>query len=251
MFTHITHKRLLVLLLIGISGSGLLGCGAQKFQTATAVGTTDQSSTSTAGKAAVNCSHDVDNLEDLSIRMRLFQDGSGTVRNDLVRIKFDRFPESFTNNDDAAIQVWTRTVDTNGNWGTYHKLSFYLEKYSSGGVMRTPYKYTDITWKGLKEIAATFGMSSSLTAPEFFGGVVLLVELNDTSGVSKVITVKTYDDKASSPETTALIPTFLANPREYAKSHSAALQALHPLQALYNTAYTEDQFQYEANQFCF
>jgi hypothetical protein len=243
-------KEIQILTLAILAFVALSGCGAQKFQTNNGgiiTGNTNLSSTS-PNAAAAKCSHDVDNLSDLSIRLKVFEDPSSGVRNDLIRVKFDRFPTYFTNDSDA-IQLWTRTVDSAGNWGPWHKVAFYVERYNSSGILRTPYKYTDITWGQLKQIADYFGMGTSLSAPEMFGSVVLLAQLDDAS-VSKVLDVKIYAG-SNSPDTLALIPQFAANPKEYAKNHPSVLQALHPLQALASANYTEEQYAYEANQFCF
>lgn len=226
----------------------LVGCGAQKNSSSDVTsGSTSLSSTSTL--ASARCSHDIDNLTDISIRLRIYEDGtSGQTRNDLIRVKFDRFPSQFSNSDTSAVQLWTRTIDSVGNWGTWIRVPFYVERYTAAGVSRTPYTYTDLTWAQLKQLGSYFGVSNS-TGQELFQSLVFLAQLPDVS-ISKVLTVKTYMT-STQPETSALIPQFKANPKEYAKDKPQALVNMHPLGYLWNNSYTEEQYQYEANQFCF
>ena len=225
----------------------LFGCGASKLQT-NAGGLISGStiSSSTSGSIA-KCSHDLDNLSDLSIRLKVYEDSSGTARGDLIRLKFDRIPTSFSATGDNAFELWSRTADSGGSWGAWHKVSFYIES-TGAKVTRAPYLYSDLTWTQMQQLATYFGMTGA-DASTFFASVQIIAQLTDTT-VSKVLTAKLYMT-SSSPETTALIPTFPANPNNYAQNHPAVLQALHPLQALANSKYSEDQYLYEANQFCF
>jgi hypothetical protein len=225
----------------------LSGCGAQKFQTNSGGLTSGSSTLGSTSAAAAKCSHDIDNLANLSTRLKVYEDGTSGIRNDLIRVKFNRFPTEFTNATDA-VKLWTRTVDGNGTWGAWHTVSFYVERYTTNGIVRSPYKYSDLTWAQMQQLGSFFGVPAT-TASEFLNSVVLLAELGDLN-VAKVLTTKVYMS-ATSPEVTTLIPQFKANPREYAKDHPQALLDLHPLAYLWNNNYTEDQYAYEANQFCF
>lgn len=223
----------------------LAGCGASKSQSA-ASGSSEQSSTS-ANSALTKCSIDTDNRSNLGIRMKVYEDGSTGVRNDLIRVKFHKFPTEFTGDGDA-IKLWTRTVDNAGNFGPWHTVPFMVERYTTAGLQRSPYKYSDLTWAQMKQLGSYFSISAS-TANEFMNSVVLIAELPDVN-MSKAMTAVTYM-ASSSPEVTALIPQFAANPRVYAKDHPQALLDIHPLAYLWNNNYSDAQYAYEANQFCF
>lgn len=233
---------------VGLLGSlavlFLSGCGASKSQTA-ASGSSEQSSTSTS--ALAKCSIDTSNKSNLGVRMKVYEDGTSGVRNDLIRVKFTKFPTEFTNASDG-LQLWTRTVDNAGNFGPWHKVSFLVERYTTAGLQRAPYTYSDLSWAQMQQLGSYFGVAAS-SASEFLNSVVLIAQLPDVN-MSKAMTAVAYMT-GSSAEVTALIPQFAANPRVYAKDHPQALLDIHPLAYLWNNNYSDAQYAYEANQFCF
>ena len=178
----------------------------------------------------------------------VYSDANGS-RADLIRVKFDRFPTTMSDADTNAIELWTRTIDSAGNWGTWHQVSFYVELYtSSAAVTRSTYLYNDLTWAQLKQFATNWGVSYTNSA-DLMGHLTLLAQLSDTT-LSKTLTAKIYET-SDSPEVTALIPSFQANPTTYAADHPSALYAYHPLQSMTGSNVSDQQYVYEASQFCF
>ena len=231
------------------------GCGAKT----TDNGGTSASSVNLSAGAALGttsiptgqaiCGQDVANLTDLGIHLKTHQDSSGILRSDLIVIKFDRIPSQLSDNSDSAFEVWTRTVDSMGNYGTYQQMSFFLETASGGAS--TPYSYTDLTWSQMQQIATYFGMTIT-TASQFFAQINVVAQVTDISTSTKLITPKVYDALSSySPQVTAIAPMYAANPNEFAQSNVAAVQALHPLQSQKSQSYSTAQFQTLSNQFCF
>jgi len=135
------------------------GCGSSNFTSPSGSSSTILSSTSSA---ITSCSHDVSNQSNLSTRLMVYSDANGS-RADLIRMKFDRFPTTFSNSDSDALELWTRTIDSNGNWGTWKQVSFYVELYtSSAAVTRSSYLYNDLTCHSFDNSPAT-GASATRT----------------------------------------------------------------------------------------
>ena len=226
------------------------GCGATKSGGgASPSGASSLASTASAVPAGqAICGQDVANLSDLGINLKVFQDSAGTFHKDLVVIKFDRIPSQLSGNANSAFEIWSRTIDSSGNYGAYQQLSFYLQ--TTSGVS-TPYAYTDLTWSQMQQIATYFGITVT-TAGQFFTTINVVAQLTDLSSGTKIITPKVYDASSSySPEVTALVPMYAANPNEFNQTNAAAAQALHPLQSIKAQALSTSQFQNATNQFCF
>ncbi len=182
------------------------------------------------------------------MKLKVFEDSMNGLRTDWIRVRFERFPSEFSNDNSSALQLWSRTIDSSGNWGAWYKVPFKIEYYTTMSVSVTSVSYTDLTWAQMIQIADSFGIARA-NAQQAIASMVLRAELPDTSA-SKILTVKLYMS-GSSPEVTSLLPPFKANPREYAKDRPVALQNLHPLLSLTNANLSESQYQTSANQFCF
>lgn len=201
------------------------------------------------GAALGKCSIDMSNQSDFGMKLQAYEALGSGLRSDLIRIQFIRFPSEFSSSDASAIQLWTRTIDQSGNWGAWQNVRFYFEHRSANGQTRmTPYSYQDITWKDLKQVALSFGLTVS-SASDFFRQIQLVAQLDSNA---KTITAALYQNGQNQAKyITALAPIFDANPISYQQNHPKALVDLHPLQNLMNTNFTNSQFEFELNKFCF
>lgn len=204
-----------------------------------------------AGSAVGKCSIDMSNQPDFGMKLQAYESASEGLRSDLIRIKFIRVPNSFSDSDASSLQLWTRTIDRNGNWGSWQNIRFYFEfKNANGQVFTTPYAYQDMTWRDMKLVASSFGLNVS-DASNFFSQIQLVVQL-DINSNAKTITAALYPNGGNtSQHITALAPIFDANPKNYQANQPQALVALHPLQNLLNTSFSNSQFEFEMNKFCF
>lgn len=231
--------------------AGLVGCGASKEAINNGSNLPSGPGLSGNTQALAKCSIDMDNHADFGMKLQAVDDGQFGLRSDLVRVRFIRIPSDFADNDQNALQLWTRTIDSSNNWGQWKTLRFYVEYRNSQGQMaRTPYTYQDATWGTLKQIALSFGVTTT-SASDFFGKFQLVAQL-DAQGIAKTITAALYPENSNDVlDITALAPIFDASPTSYATTHPQALVDLHPLQALGGMSYSKEQFEFEAEKFCF
>jgi len=227
----------------------LSSCGSSK--NAISSDTNNSTANLPNGAAVGKCSIDMTNQPDFGMKLQAYESEASGLRSDLIRIQFIRFPSEFSSSDASAIQLWTRTIDRFGNWGNWQNVRFYFEHRSANGKTRmTPYSYQDITWKDLKQVALAFGLNVS-SATEFFRQIQLVAQL-DVNSNAKTITAALYQNgQNQAKHITALAPIFDANPKNYQQNQPQALAVLHPLQSLINTSFTNSQFEFEINKFCF
>jgi len=204
-----------------------------------------------AGTAVGKCSADMSNQADFGMKLQAYEHETQGLRSDLVRIKFIRFPRNFSSSEASALQLWTRTIDRAGNWGSWQNIRFYFEYTNENGqTLTTPFAYQDITWRDLKKVASSFGLSVT-NANSFFNQINLVAQL-DINMNAKTITAALYQNGGQNAQhITGLAPIFDANPKTYQQNRPHALVALHPLQSLMNTNFKNEQFEFEINKFCF
>lgn len=227
----------------------LSSCGHSKQSVGTGSSVTNNLA---QGASVAKCSIDMSNKSDFGMKLQAYESSSHGVRSDLIRIQFIRFPSDFSNSDASAVQLWTRTIDTAGNWGSWHNVRFYIEfRRRDGQILTSPHAYQDITWKDLKLVASSFGLDSS-DARSFFSQIQLVAQL-DINNDAKIITAALYQggQQQATNSITALAPIFDANPKTYQQSKPQALYDLHPLQSLTNSNFTNSQYEFEINKFCF
>ncbi len=203
-------------------------------------------------QAKGKCSIDMSNNNNLGFKLKAYESTTEGLRSDLLRTQYIRFPSDFAADLNNSLVLWTRTIDSAGNWGQWQQVSFYIEHLGQGGG-KSPYSYNEFTFQQMQDYGKVFNMTIT-SASQFFSSFQIVAQL-DAQGNSKIITSKIYynqsTDQNSGPEATALAPLFDANPISYKGSHPESLYNLHPLQSLIGYSYTNSQFEYELNRYCF
>lgn len=243
-------NQIQILVLAGIAGLSLIGCGAQTVSKQ--AGSTDYASTAVqmySGQAIARCSHDVANFPNLGVRLMSTELQHNQGSSFYYRLQFDRFLDGF-NSANQAIEIWSTSVDSQGNRRPPQRVSFQIERKLNGAFQRvSPYTYNDLTFADMQSIGSVNQIASS-TGREFLGATNLLIFPDSQA---QILTVAIYqnDGGAASAQVELLIPQFYANPTEYAGTHPAALQQLHPLRDMAGGTWTPAQYENEANRFCF
>lgn len=243
------NKKILVAALVLITGFGFVGCGPQKVQSGAApVGsqTVDPS-----GKPLATCSHDVANISDLSVRSQTYQVG-GIENSNWIRVKFDRFPSTFTDQN-AAIIMWTKTMDISGNSLTPVQAPFFLEVPNGVGQFKQiSQEMTSLSWSQLSAYATQNGISTS-SAQTTLASITFVVKLDGAALSANILTATLYLSSSNTPSrwVESLIPKFYANPVDYNVSHATYMQNLHPLKYMLGGSWTTAQYLSEDQRFCF
>jgi hypothetical protein len=198
------------------------------------------------------CSVDMSQDPEFGIKLKTYEGLNQNPSVELIQIQFLRIPSVFGQSDDHALQLWTRTVTSAGQWGSWQNLRFFILYSASGQTRVTPHSYKDLTWKDLKAIASSFGVPVQ-NPSQFFHQFHLLAEM-DARGDGKIITPTLYAGSQKtdiSHHITALAPVFDANPNRYQLTHPQVLMALHPLKSFLGYGFTKSQYEFEINRFCF
>ena len=254
----ISQHNALTLLLIGVVlASGLIGCGPKTISSNNTSGQFSFASTSTTTSTTnsgvmASCSHDIDNKANISLRAMAVTNGS-TLDATKVRVKFDRFPTTFSNSSVSTLRFYPFTYNTSAVSSAASQLNFSME-VKSGGSFMSIYNGSLISEVSSSQLVAAANAAgvAGTTASEVLAYVNFNLMIDDTS--SDMITAVTYEGTSSgyTDRIDILKPRFLANPSEYAGTgRPAVLQGLHPLQYMINGGWTNDQFKTESDRYCF
>lgn len=235
-------------LVLGTAASFMVGCGPSKSTNETSLASSAvPASVLNSNKTLAYCSQAASTEGDIDATLTAYFDAYGTPNARYVRLKFRTMPAAFSSqNWDMRLYAYTGASATlTSVWG-------YPEKVTNGSlqVIDANKKYTWLNFTESQQIANASGVNSS-SPQSIFNAIDLLIDLKDTSGALKVLRIYMIaTDGSTARRVDILIPSFSADPAEYAADHSSALQALHPLKSEAGSGLTAAQYQSLSNAFC-
>lgn len=251
--SHRVLKITLVVMAIGL----LSACGATKSFNP---GEAEQSSTTTATASKALCSKNVD-LGDAKFQVSAYYDSFGQYFPNKFRVKLATVPSDWKSQDyDMVVRLMAAASDGTLTQGSSLRYSF--DQRTSNGYQDispgTTYPIMNVSQEafGIAQFLGYTGTVADFQPQSLFNAVHLVVHSADTTGAFQVLRVE-FRAKVSGGTgpvvkyIDTLLPVFHADPKEYAKTHAATLQALHPLKDLAGQNFTQDQYKVFADQFCF
>lgn len=202
-----------------------------------------ETGTSTATRPLANCNK----VQSSSVTLNIM---TYPGRFDLLQGKLTSMTETFLNKTDY-IRFFRWKTDANGAKSldtTAIKVRLHAE---GSGQQLTQYE-DFLRWDQVSAYAASISVTS---AADFYSRVRLLMDIRDPNADYDALTMVYYDGSNQIlNQTDILIPTFTANPNDYAVEPSGAarpsiLRNLHPFAAI--TGQTANYYQTQANAFCF
>lgn len=263
----------------------LAGCGASK----TSSGGFDEASTGdgdgdSSSDAIATCSKDVVNLSDFQVRAMVYTDAYGATRSNYINIKIVKAPAEFkTSNWKLNMYRWgavgtgVTTIQDPEDRLTYQfhraiQTPRFPEILPAGSTEYYRFSGQQILGNG-SDIAGLvpyanqytgFPTIDGATATSFFNGVVLRVDLRDSTNTFSAVRLVLRDQSGNDMRTLdILIPAFKADPNKYNSEswtvagtevprHPVALQNIHPLRNYVGQTDVAQAFYYEASRaFCF
>jgi hypothetical protein len=204
---------------------------------------------------------------DISVQVQRYKDQTGTVRDDLMRLKFVTAPSAQWMSENWDLEIYRWIASPSGSNLDTTNLSFQFErKVGSNAQLVSPNQYIFFDWTDLRNMTtfvnseesspafANFPTDVSDASPiAFFNEMNLLINTRDTTNSYQVMRVvlRNGTTKQSVREIEVLIPAFAADPARYAADtrHPLVLQDLHPLKG--QSGYTQLQFQALGHASCF
>ena len=201
---------------------------------------------------------------DISVQVQRYKDQNGTVRDDLMRVKFVTAPSAqwIAQNWDLEIYRWMASP-TGSNLDSTNLRFQFERKVGSNAQLVSPNQYIFFKWTDFENMTTfvnsspafkSFPTSVSDVSPiAFFNEMNLLVNTRDDSNSYHVmrLVLRNGTTGQSVREIEVLIPAFAADPARYAADtrHPLVLQDLHPLKG--QSGYTQLQFQALGHASCF
>ncbi|AZZ36245.1 hypothetical protein CIK05_05385 [Bdellovibrio sp. qaytius] len=213
----------------------LSSCGSSKSSQATTTTVVQSSTVANAGtKVVTSCQKAVGT--DMSANISAVKNSSGTINNNLVKIKFNRLAS---------------TLIAAGN-----TIRFFKWKVSGNQA------YMDQTPLNISRYVLSTGTVDQATATSITASTVTTsqgyhIELNDDAGVYQVLKAVVYSSAgAIVSQQNILIPQFLGNPADYAYNSDGSARAqilrdLHPLATTDVTDWTATQYSNYYSATCF
>jgi len=248
-----------VSLLICFSFLALSGCGAKS----TPESSTELASTTTAtsNKPSAQCNRGA--KDDVEFRLMAYTDQYNNRNNSMIRLKFVQVPNEYiTEGYDIHIRKWTasstgvvRPADNEAP--QYVNVRFDLK---ANGIYNVASNWSynqncstcpTLEWTNMELIAKAKGQTFT-DANTFFSNYTLLLDLEDSAGDWKALQINFVNSAGVAVRSiNTLIPTFDANPADYATNHPTVLQSIHPFMTMLNQGWTSTQFQTGASRYCF
>jgi len=263
----------------------LSACGASKttsggFDSAS----TDGGTTDDSGDAIATCSKDVLNLSDFQVRAMVYTDAYGATRSNYINIKIVKAPAAFKDSNWklqmfrwGAVGSGVTTIQDPEDRLTYQfQRAIQSPRFPSilpeGSTEYYRFSGAQILGNG-SDVAGLvpyanqytgFPTIDGSTASNFFNGVVLRVDLRDSSNTFSAIRLVLRDQSGTDMRTLdILVPSFKADPNKYNAEtwtvagssvlrHPVSLQNIHPLKNYTGQSNIAQSFYYEAARaFCF
>jgi hypothetical protein len=210
------------------------------------VPSSDKSATSNSSenKAVAKCSKDNLNQSDSSMRLMIYEDTQG-IRPDFVRAKIDSLPSKWLENSKNKIQFYKHKFSTTTQTFTSSEVLSFRVEYFDGQKFQllSAQPFNEISFEKISELVQNDHQND-------IQNVVFLIDTKDPAGEAKTMTLALYESSGGAAflQLTALIPTFYANPKDYADSKPAALAKYHPLNHLIGQGV---DFESLSQSFCF
>lgn len=255
----LTYNRTLKAALI-ISALVLLSaCGAQKSFNPS--DSNDQSSTAPNASKAV-CSQNIVS-DGAKIQVMAYYDSYKQYYPNKYRVKLASIPADWKANDyDLTLRLVA--VSSTGVVSTGATVPFTFDyRYGNSYVsINTQYPVVGASTEILSiakylNITPTTTTYANFDLQAFFNTAHIVGTSNDTAGAYQILRLEfraptTAGNGAVVKYYDTLLPVFTADPNEYAKTHHATLQALHPLKSYVGqSGFTQDQYKAFTDAYCF
>ena len=241
-------KLLTTMFLLGIAAV-MTACGSRN--SATAIGTSDLSSTSTSQYNVASCNQKTSS--GIAASLKTYTSNGSTDFN-YVWVRMTTLPNGFAaGTSNITFFKWM----ANSSGSTYldsTRLSFVMVDSQTGQYLISNW-VTSLSWSDVSTTAQGLGIYDAQT---FFNRMNILVYLNDPSAQYDVLKIASYSTSSTSVQSQMdiLLPPFSANPNAYAtesdgSTRASVLQALHPFASYKSSGYSDSQFVSMAQSYCF
>jgi hypothetical protein len=223
-----TNIRILLTLgfLVALSACGPANTKAQSSDLGS-TGTTTTTTSTTSNKVIATCNRASSSSTSYKIAAQM---SGSTFDPSWANLTFTSIPSSFQSG--TIMYQFFKGQATSDSTLTYNSsaVPFYIYDTVTGAYLsETP--YTSLKWSDVKSLIS--GVSSAST---FLSRVIFLLSLNDSAGAYQTLSLRSYTISSGATVDIAemLLPTFYANPSDYAYTSTGAvresvLQNLHPL----------------------
>lgn len=244
------RTQAITLAFVTLAMTGIMAaCSAPQEAASTTVDLSSRDLSGSATKPLANCNSVT--MAQLKFNTMIYRDSAGTTHYDLLQGKIQNMVETFRNGTEY-VRFFRWKVDSDG---TYYQDPIPLQvRVHAEDTGQAITNYQDfIRWDMVSAYAASRGLSGS--AANFFTRVRILMDVRDPYADYDAITIAYYDGSNTLlAQANMLIPTFYANPSDYATdpagyARSTLLTALHPFAA--QTGLTAANYQTMANNFCY
>jgi len=173
---------------------------------------------------------------------------NGVYQSNLIRMRINAIDAQFTSNASTYLQFYSWQVDAYGNGILAPTpLTFNIE-LGNGGAAPLITGLTSLSANDIASIAQQASLTVT-TAQQFFSGVtIVLTGVDPTWTVVKSVL---YNGVVPLNQVDSLMPTFTANPNEYAQTHPSILNVLHPFWSMRSQALSDASWISLANNNCF
>jgi hypothetical protein len=256
-----TRNKVLTLSLAVVALLGTVACSSQQgatlnYGTGSTGFITGGAGYNSAGQALASCSASTSAVADFNMSLENYTMG-GSTYNNWIRIRFNAFPANFTNSS-ALLTFWAYGTDSYGNFTGMVQVPFFVEKYSGiGSYTQISQSAYSLSWATMQTLASQNGGSSASgnLAVETMDFVIQLDNYPNATVIDAALYMSGAGDGTyivnADRYAAGLIPTFLANPNDYAATHPSTLLSLHPFAGLMSSGESESQFEALAQGLCF
>jgi hypothetical protein len=236
-----TNPNSLLLLSLLVGALMLSGCGSR---TMGSLGSSDDFASRSPVSTGANCNSFSASQAQLSGKLQVYVNPLGTVVSDLIRLKITGITSNFASNYLLKLYRW-KAYSSNATDIDQNPLTFSIW-YQGRQVSNYLTQLTVADINTVKQ--QNFITANSLA--EFFQQTEIYVNDLDLSWDALKVAMYSFSGSQSTvvAAVDTLIPSFAANPNDYAKDHPPVLQQLHPF---WLDRTTNIDFAAAAQSFCF
>ncbi len=192
------------------------------------------------------------NMEVRGLFQTFRRSNSGQVINDYMYLNLVQWPEKLTLQNDYFMQFFRITGDNGIREVNPTSAPIFFIHKSSGQILNEANPVNNISKSVIDSLISQHSLANSgITSANFLGSfapVLKNMSLEYDAAIMAIYDITQNNSVVGSID--VLLPSFHADPNEYAKTHISFLNQMHPMYERRNSGLSDDQFKSEGDRLC-